>query len=95
VWWTWFQANMVVSLTITVTIRGLFWLSARAIGIQRLRGWSRARRSLYFTTVPLIGVAIGWPLGMKWAFGVDLGRFFSFDQPGSLVASIALAALSP
>ena len=93
VWWTWFQANMVVSLTITVTIRGLFWLSTRAIGIQRLRVWSRARRSLYFTTVPLIGVAIGWPLGMKWAFGVDLGRFFSFDQPGSLVASIALATL--
>jgi len=93
VWWTWFQANMVVSLTITFTIRGLFWLSTRAIGIQRLRAWSRARRSLYFTTVPLIGVAIGWPLGMKWAFGVDLGRFFSFDQPGSLVASIALATL--
>jgi len=92
VWWTWFQANMVVSLTITFTIRGLFWLSTRAIGIQRLRAWSRARRSLYFTTVPLIGVAIGWPLGMKWAFGVDLGRFFSFDQPGSLVASVALAA---
>jgi len=92
VWWTGFQANMVVSLTITITIRSLFWLSARAIGIQRLRGWSRARRWLYFSIVPLIGVAIGWPLGMKWAFGVDLGRFFSFDQPGSLVASVALAA---
>jgi hypothetical protein len=72
VWWTWFQANMVVSLTVTVTIRGLFWLSAGTIGAQRLRGWSRARRSLYYTTVPLIGVAIGWPLGMKWAYGIDL-----------------------
>jgi len=61
--------------------------------VQRLRGWGRTRRSLYFTTVPLIGVAIGWPLGMKWAYGVDVGRFFSFDQPGSLVASIALATL--
>jgi len=93
IWWSWFQANMVVSLTITIAIRGLFWLSARAIGAQRLRGWSRARRSIYYTTVPLTGVAIGWPLGMKWAYGIDLGRFFSFEQPGSLVASIALAAL--
>ena len=92
-WWAWFQANMVVSLTITFAIRGLFWLSARFIGAQRLREWSRARRSLYFSIVPLVGVAIGWPLGMKWAFGVDLGRFFSFEQPGSLVASIALATL--
>ena len=41
-------------------------------GRERLRAWSRARRSLYFTVVPLVGVAIGWPLGMLWAFGIDV-----------------------
>jgi len=92
-WWSWFQANMVISLTIAITIRGLFWLSARAIGLQRLREWSRARRSLYYTAVPLIGVAIGWPLGMRWAFGGEVLRFLSLDQPGALIASIALATL--
>ena len=92
VWWTGFQANMVVSLTITLAIRGLFWLGSRIVGRERLRDWNRTRRSIYFTAMSLVGVSIGWPLGMKWAFGVDLGRFFSFDQPGSLVASVALAA---
>ena len=92
-WWSWFQANMVISLLIALTIRGLFWLGGRLIGRERLRGWNRTRRSIYFTAMSLLGVGIGWPLGMKWGFGVDLGRFFSFEQPGSLVASVALAIL--
>jgi hypothetical protein len=79
-WWTWFQANMVVSLTITLTIRGLFWLGRRLVGRERLRDWGRPRRSLYFTLVPLFGVAISWPLGMHWGYGLDVRRLFSFEQ---------------
>ena len=92
-WWSWFQSNMVVSLTITLAIRGLFWLGGRIVGRERLRGWSRPRRSLYFSLLPLIGVAFAWPLGMHWGFGVDVRRMFSLEQPGSLVASVALATL--
>lgn len=92
IWWTWLQANMVISVTIAVTIRGLFWISARAIGFERLRGWSRGRRSIYYSAVPLVGVAIGWPFGMLWAFGIDVRRF-SLDKPGVLVAAIAMALL--
>jgi sensor histidine kinase YesM len=43
--------------------------------------------------VPLLGVAIGWPLGMQWAFGIDVRALFSADQPGALVASVAMAVL--
>jgi len=92
-WWTWFQANMVISTTIAVIIRALYTLSARAIGFERLRRWSRARRSFYYSAVPLVGVAIGWPLGMQWALGIDVRRFFSFDRPGVLVATVAMATL--
>ena len=53
-WWSWFQSNMVVSLTITLAIRGLFWLGGRIVGRERLRGWSRPRRSLYFSLLPLV-----------------------------------------
>jgi signal transduction histidine kinase len=92
-WWAWFQANMVVSLSIALSIRLLFAASAKAIGRERLRGWSKARRSLYYSLVPIVGVSIGWPLGMLWAFGVDIRSFFSFERPGSLIASLALAVL--
>jgi signal transduction histidine kinase len=92
-WWTWFVANMVLSLTITLSVRLLLAASAHAIGRERLRGWSRARRSVYYTLVPIVGVSIGWPLGMLWAFGADLGDFFSLDRPGAMIGSIALAVL--
>ena len=92
-WWGWFVANMTVSLSITLSVRLLLAASARAIGRERLRGWSKARRSLYYTLVPIVGVSIGWPLGMLWAFGVDLRTFFSFDRPDALIGSIALALL--
>ena len=92
-WWSWFVANMVVSLTITLSVRLLLAASAQAIGRERLRGWSKARRSMYYTLVPIVGVSIGWPLGMLWAFGVDLREFFSLDRPGAMIGSIALAVL--
>ena len=92
-WWGWFVANMTISLSITLSVRLLLAVSARAIGRERLRGWSKARRSVFYTLVPIVGVSIGWPLGMIWAFGVDLGSFFSFERPGALIGSVALAVL--
>ena len=92
-WWSWFQANMVISLTIGLTIRMLLFGSNRMIGRDRLRSWSRAWRTAYYSVVPIIGVSIGWPLGMLWAVGVDIRSYFSFDRPGAMVATIAMALL--
>ncbi len=92
-WWGWFVANMTISLSITLSVRLLHAASARVIGRERLRGWSKARHSVYYTLVPIVGVSIGWPLGMLWAFGVDLRSLFSFERPDALIGSIALALL--
>jgi signal transduction histidine kinase len=92
-WWRWFQANMVISLVICLTIRLLFTASGKVIGKERLRGWSKPRRSFYYSVVPIIGVSVAWPLTMLWVVGVDVRRYISVDQPGSLIASIAFAIL--
>jgi sensor histidine kinase YesM len=84
---------MVISLTIAATVRVLLRISAHAIGLDRLRSWSRTRRSIYYSVVPLLGVAIGWPLGMQWGFGIDVRALFSIDKPGALIASVAMAVL--
>jgi hypothetical protein len=43
----------------------------RAVGAGRLAAWSPSRRSIYFTLVPIAGVAVGWPLGMVLAGLLD------------------------
>lgn len=65
--WTWFRINMIISLSIALSIRLMFAAGARVVGNARLRGWGKARRSVYFTIVPALGTAIGWPLGLYWA----------------------------
>jgi signal transduction histidine kinase len=92
-WWAWFEANMVVSLSITSSIRLLLNLTRRSIGPDRLRGWSKARRSIYFSVVPFTGFLIGWPVGMLLAPGVDIRVHFSPDRPGALIGTLALALL--
>jgi hypothetical protein len=92
-WWNWFRNNLIISLTITLSIRLMFAAGAWLIGRERLRGWSKARRSVYFMIVPTIGTAIGWPLGMYWAHGTDVRKYVSVDRPEAVFAGIALAVL--
>ena len=79
--------NLVVSLCVAYMIHLLLDLGARLIGVQRLRGLPSRHRSLFFTLVPLSGLAIGWPLGMRLAFG----EFSQF--PGVWASSITVMLL--
>ena len=85
-WGEWYVANAVVSLTIGFSIRLAFWTGDKLVGgrLVHFRPW---QRSLYFTIVPIVGVAIGWPLGMLWGMGVDVRRFFPREQPAVLAGS--------
>ncbi|MEO8923962.1 MAG: histidine kinase [Caldimonas sp.] len=92
-WPTWFRINFVISLSIASAIRLMFAIGVRVVGRDTLRNWGGWRRSIYFLVVPIIGVAIGWPLGMYLAFGTDVRKLFSLDRPQALGGSIVLAVL--
>lgn len=79
--------NLIVSLCVAYMIHVLLDLGACLIGVQRLRGLPSRYRSLFFTLVPASGLAIGWPLGMRLAFG-ELSQF-----PGVWGSSIAVMLL--
>jgi signal transduction histidine kinase len=89
-----FRVNLIISLSITVAVRIVFALAAVLVGRKRLGAWSKARRSIYYVVVPLMGTAIGWPLGMYWALGIDVRRQISLGRSDSLFAGMALAVLT-
>jgi signal transduction histidine kinase len=91
-WWEWYQINLVVSLFIGFTIRGLFvlghlWLGAE--GVRKLRGF---KRMAFFIVIPNLGVAIGWPLGSAVA-GYDAISWRLLQDPNALAASVLLAVV--
>ena len=92
-WLGWLRDNFVISLSITLSIRLLLGLAARVVGRERMHGWSKSQRSFYFMMMPLLGLAIGWPLGMYLALGVDVRQYFSGGPSDAVFASIALAIL--
>jgi signal transduction histidine kinase len=92
-WSAWYLANAMVSLTIGFSIRSAFWLAERLVGRARLLRLAPWQRSLYFTVVPLMGVAIGWPLGMWWGFDVDARAFFPLDRPELLWSTVLIMLL--
>jgi two-component sensor histidine kinase len=62
-WAHWFGKNMVVSCIIGFLIHAMFAVLIPSIGKARIRAWSDAQRSVFFASVPIVGVLIGWPIG--------------------------------
>jgi LytS/YehU family sensor histidine kinase len=68
-WAHWFGRNYVVAAAISFSIQGLFKLVFRLFGtawLAPLAGW---KRTLFFSGIPLLGTAIGWPIGVALVFG--------------------------
>ena len=68
-WANWFGRNYVVAAVISFAIQGLFKLTFRLFGtawLARLASW---QRTLFFSAIPLLGTAIGWPVGMMLVMG--------------------------
>jgi two-component sensor histidine kinase len=94
VWQTWLVRNLVITLTIGACIHTMFRLAARWIGGQRrLCTWKPWQRSVFFAGIPMLGVLIGWPLGLallgrnalQWLGGGNAERI--------IVGSVALSLL--
>ena len=91
-WVHWYGLNLVVSLSIGLVIYALFGVLIRLLGKARIRAWSYGRRRLFFSTVPIVGVAIGWPLGVM-LIGLNFFEWFGLDNPDRLVRTLLLVVL--
>jgi hypothetical protein len=92
-WAHWYGRNLIVSLSIGVLIHLLFDLGRR-LGARpaRVRAWRPWQRSLYFAGTPLLGVLVGWPLGVMLA-GFDLVGWLGAGGRGLMATSLGLSVL--
>jgi signal transduction histidine kinase len=94
-WLVMYGRNLGISLVIGYIIQGLFTAVFKRLGPARLRrlpGWARLA---LFTGVPLLGTALGWPLGVALVFrdaGV-LARMPPVELFGSMVLSLMISSL--
>jgi signal transduction histidine kinase len=90
-WRLWYGRNLLVAGIISFTIQGLFKLAFAAFGrarFARAKGW---RRTLFFSGVPLLGTAIGWPIGMSLIYGRL--RLFTEITSGQVVSLVVISLM--
>jgi two-component sensor histidine kinase len=87
---TWYGRNFVVCLTVAVLIHGMFDVLGHLLGgPAAMKRWKDWQRSLFFGGVPIMGVLLGWPLGVTLAGGEVL-RWMSGDNgPRIVVLSLS------
>ena len=88
-WWNRYQINVVVSLCIGISIRTMFYLGHRILGLERIQHLSGLPRVLYFNLLPLSGVVIGSSVGVALTGqGISLRQVVG--DPQSMVASLLI-----
>jgi len=94
VWAHWYGRNLVVCVTIASVIHLLFDLGRLVLATPaRLARWQPWQRTAYFSGTPMLGVVLGWPLGLVLA-GAELAGWIR--HPEGLVAiggSVGMALL--
>ena len=89
-WAYWYGKNLIVCLTIGVVTHLLFditrhWFATPA----RVARWKNWQRTVFFSGLPLLGVAIGWPLGVLLA-GADVTVWFSNRASDDVIVGTVL-----
>ena len=92
-WAEWYGRNFVVCITVASLIHLLFdllrtWWATPA----RMRGWRNWQRSMFFAGVPMLGVLIGWPIGIYLAGG-NLLRWFAGENGANLIVGVVLVSV--
>lgn len=85
--------NLGISATIAVLIHLEFLAVQTWLGrawMRSLRGW---RRSVLYAALPLLGVAVGWPLGVAWTLGDRGLAILQRISTSGLPAGLTLALL--
>ena len=91
-WVQWFGRNLVVSLIIGYTIHVLFMVSISLVGRRRIRAFSHGQSALFFSTIPVVGVMIGWPVGL-WLVSPDGSGWLERANTGTAVGIFLFAIL--
>ncbi len=89
-WWRWYRVNLAISLTVALTIHALFSIGFALLSRERIRRFSPGRRGLFFGGLPVLGIAIGWPLGV-WLVSGDVAGWVRIS--GNQLTGAALFAL--
>jgi hypothetical protein len=86
-WLRWYRVNLVISLSVALTIHALFATLVPLVGADRVRRFTRRQRALFFGGIPIIGVLVGWPLGV-WLVGPQAG--WIRINPAAVGSSVAI-----
>jgi two-component sensor histidine kinase len=87
--WARFLAdNLTVCLIIAYVIHALYLVLIPLVGRDRIRDLGHLGRALFFTGVPLFGLAIGWPLGVWVASSGQLPAWAT--DPDRMVPALLL-----
>jgi len=91
-WLQWYGLNLVIALCASVSIRTLFALLVPLIGVARIQRFSNLQRALFFSGVPLLGVAIGAPLGMLLT-GQQGRVWINLDDGNAIAGTLLISTL--
>jgi hypothetical protein len=92
-WVLWYGKNLIVCLTVGVVIHLLFDLTRKLFASPaRVKLWRPWQRLLYFSAVPMLGVALGWPLGVSLS-GTDVWSWFANPNGANIILGTVLMSL--
>jgi len=93
-WALWYGKNFIVTLTVAAIIHLLFDLGRVVLATPaRLARWRTWQRSTYFAVVPMLGVLLGWPLGLTLAGG-NLMDWVGTPEGTNTIVGTVLASLT-
>ncbi len=92
-WAYWYGRNLIVCLSIGAVIHLLFDISRRWLATpERVGRWKPWQRTVFFSGTPMLGVALGWPLGVRLA-GSDVTVWISSREGNNILVGTMLISI--
>ena len=92
-WAYWYGKNFIVCLTIGVLIHLLFDLARVTVAKpEQVRRWQPWMRTVFFSGTPLVGVTLGWPLGV-WLAGSDVTVWIGSREGNNIIVGTVLVSV--
>jgi Histidine kinase len=91
-WLHWYGKNLQVSLIIGYFVHILFALLIPLVGRTRIRAFSDGQKALFFSGIPIVGVALAWPLGVWLTEGT--GTWMQRAGAGTVVGMLLFGAVT-